>query len=177
MKESHLMTAVNRTSMFDWLRKHAMRLPAGPLTPQQETDITDCFRLLDEDGSGSLCTAELVKAFKMMGFKARLVHCNSRAFHSSLLGTWTALLVLLCLRTPGEDPLYVQADVASVRAMMRQVQGLAQEELGLPEFRALMAHSFNSGAAGSSSLITASGVMPFAKARISFLYTNRSRNA
>ena len=159
--------------MFDWLRKHAMRLPAGPLTPQQETDITDCFRLLDEDGSGSLCTAELVKAFKMMGFKASLVSTEAlqlQDLSSSVLGTCTALSVLLLsLGTPGEDPLYVQADAASVRAMTRQVQGIAEEELGLLEFRALMAHSFKSGAAGSSSLNTSSSVMPFAKASILLL--------
>ena len=41
----------------------------GPLTALQERDIAECFKLLDEDGSGALDISELVKAFKMLGFK------------------------------------------------------------------------------------------------------------
>ncbi len=41
----------------------------GPLTLAQERDIAECFKLLDEDGSGALDIYELVKAFKMLGFK------------------------------------------------------------------------------------------------------------
>lgn len=70
------MRAVNRATMFKWLRKHAMRLPAGPLTQQQERDIAECFQMLDEDASGTLEVVELVKAFKMLGFKV-LVNSTS----------------------------------------------------------------------------------------------------
>lgn len=42
---------------------------SGPLTPAQERDIAECFKLLDEDGSGALDISELVKAFKLLGFK------------------------------------------------------------------------------------------------------------
>lgn len=37
----------------------------------QEKDIADCFKMLDEDGSGALDIHELVKAFKMLGFKVK----------------------------------------------------------------------------------------------------------
>lgn len=72
MREDALIQAVNRGLMLKWLKKHAMRLPAGPLTPQQERDIAECFQLLDEDGSGALDVSELVKAFKLLGFKVCL---------------------------------------------------------------------------------------------------------
>jgi len=44
----------------------------------------------------------------------------------------------------------LQADTASVRGMMKQVQGDARDELQQHEFRALMAHSLNSGGEGGS---------------------------
>ena len=61
--------AIVRIATYRWLRKHGMRLPAGPLTDQQEMEIEECFEMLDEDGSGALDTDELVKAFNLLGFK------------------------------------------------------------------------------------------------------------
>ena len=64
-----LLRSANQGIMLRWLKKHSMRLPAGPLTAAQEADIADCFNMLDEDGSGTLEVKELVKAFKMLGLK------------------------------------------------------------------------------------------------------------
>lgn len=78
MNEAKVLQSVNRGTMMRWLKKRALRLPAGPLSSAQEADIADCFNMLDEDGSQTLEINELVKAFRMLGLKVRRAYLEKR---------------------------------------------------------------------------------------------------
>lgn len=53
----------------EWLKRHGIPPPPPALTGQQKLEIEECFRLLDEDGSGGLDADELYEAFHDLGFR------------------------------------------------------------------------------------------------------------
>lgn len=68
MEEACRIT-LHRSQMVDWLSKRNKPLPTIELSEQQKMEISQCFELIDEDGSQRLEADELAAAFKMLGIK------------------------------------------------------------------------------------------------------------
>lgn len=53
-------------SIANWLRKHGHPVPPS-LTKQERSQLAECFKLMDGDGSGAIDVDELYSAFKILG--------------------------------------------------------------------------------------------------------------
>ncbi|GAX81727.1 hypothetical protein CEUSTIGMA_g9155.t1 [Chlamydomonas eustigma] len=63
---SSKLSLVDMSDVSAWLRKRGKAVKPK-LSTEQLTELNDCFKLMDEDGSGSIDVSELEAAFKMLG--------------------------------------------------------------------------------------------------------------
>ena len=72
-----------------WLSKHGIHPPPPQITENQRAEVEECFKLLDEDGSGSLDADELMVAFHELGFhpSRHAVNLMLRTFDNTGTGT------------------------------------------------------------------------------------------
>lgn len=56
------------TSIADWMRKHGKAV-RPTLSKQERAQLTECFQLMDGDGSGAIDVDELHSAFKILGLR------------------------------------------------------------------------------------------------------------
>eukprot|EP00741_Cyanophora_paradoxa_P008166 tig00001265_g7903.t1 len=123
---SELQNQLLDFSIIRWLRHHGTRTKPN-LTPEQQVELARCFRLLDEDGSGTLESDELARALEMMGIPARQKDIKRALKATNPEGTGEFDFEEFTLLMAGDEP---EEDLPTERRRAKQlVSGLPFEML------------------------------------------------